>query len=244
MGAPLFAAVPGWTAWIGSTRCRREGKACEPVVAGLRAFAIGLRAHSADFFGPAHWTDWGPSNSRPPAFSHYFLYFLIGVGLGLSGLSTGLLAQNGVLAKHWAGWLLAMVVGYLIGVVVSFVPGMTGSSGNPFWLYVSLLNFVVNCAPRCFGFLALFTRFVTRRRTPVFDSLTANSYGIYIVHYVFVAAIQYALLTEPLPGWAKANVVIVGALATSCIVAMGLRRVPVTAKLVGGREQKPSSRHS
>ena len=72
------------------------------------------------------------------------------------------------------------------------------------------------------------------RRNPVFDSRTANSYGIYVVHYVFVAAVQYGLLTAPLPGWAKACVVIVGALAASWIVAMGLRRVPVTAKLVGG----------
>ena len=49
-----------------------------------------------------------------------------------------------------------------------------------------------------------------------------------------VAAIQYALLTAPLPAWAKAGVVILGALAASWIAVMALRRVPVTAKLVGG----------
>ncbi len=72
------------------------------------------------------------------------------------------------------------------------------------------------------------------RRNPVLDSLTANSYGIYVVHYAIVAALQYALLTAPLPGWAKASVVILGALAASWIAVTALRRVPLAAKLVGG----------
>ena len=48
-----------------------------------------------------------------------------------------------------------------------------------------------------------------------------------------VAAIQYALLTAPLPGWAKAGVVILGALAASSIVT-ALARVTLASKLVGG----------
>ena len=96
-----------------------------------------------------------------------------------------------------------------------------------------MLTFVVTCAVWCFGFLAVFTRFVTRRN-PAWDSLTADAYGIYVVHFAFVAAIQYALLTEPLPGWAKASAVMLGALAASWIVVMALRRVPLAAKLVGG----------
>ncbi len=52
--------------------------------------------------------------------------------------------------------------------------------------------------------------------------------------YALVAAIQYALLTAPLPGGAKASVVSLGALAASWTAGMALRRVPVAAKLVGG----------
>ncbi len=90
--------------------------------------------------------------------------------MGLNGLSAGLLARDGMLAKHRGRWLLTMIVGHLIGVAVLFGPGLSGSSGNQFWLYASLRTFVVNCALRCFGFLALFTHIVTRRN-PVFDGI-------------------------------------------------------------------------
>ena len=224
--AALIAAAPNATVWLGALVAAGKQK---PVSLVLRVCALSLLVYAplALIFGPDHWTDWGPVQFQTARILHYFLYFLVGVGLGANGLSRGLLATDGLLAKRWALWLVAMVVGWLIGAVVFF-----GLAGSPIRLYPFLLLFVVNCALRCFAFLALFTRFA-KRRNPVCDSLTANSYGIYLVHYVFVAAIQYALLTAPLPGSAKAGMVVAGALATSWLVAMGLRRLPVAAKLLG-----------
>ncbi len=99
----------------------------------------------------------GPVQFQTARVFHYFLYFLIGVSLNLNGLSTGLLAHDGKLAKNWAGWLIAMLVGFLVGMAVVLLPALAGASANHFWLYASLLAFVVNCALRCFAFLALFT---------------------------------------------------------------------------------------
>jgi hypothetical protein len=45
----------------------------------------------------------------------------------------------------------------------------------------------------CFAMLALVLRFAGKR-VPVLDTLERDAYGIYLVHYVFVVWLQYALL--------------------------------------------------
>lgn len=92
--------------------------------------------------------------------------------------------------------------------------------------------FVVLCAGATFGWLAVFTRFVTRAN-PVMDSLRRNAYGIYVMHYFFVVLLQYLLLSAALPGSEKALMVTVAALALSWTSAATLRRVPVASRLVG-----------
>ena len=57
-------------------------------------------------------------------------------------------------------------------------------------------------------------RFATRRRRGL-DSLSANAYGMYLVHYPFVVWMQYALLDVPLPAIVKAALVFAVAVALS-----------------------------
>src|SRR5450755_518783 len=58
----------------------------------------------------------------------------------------------------------------------------------------SALTLVVCCSTIGFAFIALFRRFATAQR-PVYDSLSASSYGMYLIHYPVVVWLQYALLT-------------------------------------------------
>jgi surface polysaccharide O-acyltransferase-like enzyme len=53
------------------------------------------------------------------------------------------------------------------------------------------------------------------------DSLSQNAYGIYLVHYVFVVWLQYALLDASLDAFGKVAIVFVAALALSWATSGG-----------------------
>jgi peptidoglycan/LPS O-acetylase OafA/YrhL len=69
-------------------------------------------------------------------------------------------------------------------------------------------------------------------RSRLFDSLAANSYAIYLLHYAFVSWLQYALLPASLPGVAKAAIVFLGALGLSWSTAAAIRRIPAVARVI------------
>jgi len=69
-------------------------------------------------------------------------------------------------------------------------------------------------------------------RVKIFDSLTANAYGMYLVHYAFVAWLQYTLLKTALPGVAKGLLVFAGAVALSWATTAALRRIPAVARVI------------
>ncbi|WP_363321036.1 acyltransferase family protein [Desulfobacula sp.] len=62
-----------------------------------------------------------------------------------------------------------------------------------------------------------FLRFA-KRRVRIFDSLSENSYGIYIVHYGFVTWLQYVLLGSNLAPQMKGIVVFAGTLILSWVL--------------------------
>jgi peptidoglycan/LPS O-acetylase OafA/YrhL len=90
----------------------------------------------------------------------------------------------------------------------------------------------VACA--CFGLAALFLRFA-RRRWAVADSLAEHAYAIYLVHYVFVVWLQYALLGIAIPAIAKGAIVFTSALMLSWGIAAGAGRLPWGVRLVRAR---------
>ena len=57
----------------------------------------------------------------------------------------------------------------------------------------------------------------------VLGSLSANAYGIYLVHYVFVLWLQYAVLGAGLNAFGKVGLVFTAALALSWITSGMLR---------------------
>ena len=65
------------------------------------------------------------------------------------------------------------------------------------------------------------------------DSLSANAYGLYLVHYNFVVWLQYALLGTALFAVIKAAIVFGGTLVLSWIAVLAVQRIPVGAQLIG-----------
>ena len=174
-------------------------------------------------FGPSDWAQRGPfafQLSRP---LHYAVYFLAGVAIGACGIERGLLAPDGPLVRSWRRWFVAapLLFGLWAGTTALTLPGPA-----PLGLQtLSDLAFALACFGSCFAVLAVAVRFA-RIRTPVLDSLKANAFGMYLIHYVFVVWLQYVLLPAELPALLKAAFVFSGALVLSWIVAAALRRIP------------------
>ena len=80
--------------------------------------------------------------------------------------------------------------------------------------------------------LALALRFATRR-TRILDSLSENAYGMYLVHYVFVVWLQYAMLGVAVPAIVKAAIVFAGTLMLSFTATAALRSIPLGSRLIG-----------
>jgi glucan biosynthesis protein C len=188
-------------------------------------------------FGPSDWAQGGPfafQLSRP---LHYAVYFLVGVAIGACGIERGLLALDGPLVRHWRGWLVAapLLFGLWAGTTALTLPGPA-----PLGLQlVSDLSFALACFGSCFAVLAVAVRFA-RVRSQVLDSLKANAYGMYLIHYPFVVWLQYALLSADVPAVAKGAVVFGGTLALSWSITAGLRRVPAIAQIIGADRSAPA----
>jgi surface polysaccharide O-acyltransferase-like enzyme len=105
----------------------------------------------------------------------------------------------------------------------------------PVWLQIIAdLGFVLCCASSCFCFAAIFLRFA-RGRSRMLDSLSRSAYDMYLVHYVFVVWLQYALLNAPLFALAKAAIVFGVTLILSWGTSTALRRVPIGTRLLGAK---------
>jgi glucans biosynthesis protein C len=79
-------------------------------------------------------------------------------------------------------------------------------------------------------------------RSRVLDSLSRNAYGIYLIHYVFVVWLQYALLNAPLFAFAKAAIVFGGTLVLSWATSAALRRLLLHSLQLGAKESLEQSK--
>jgi hypothetical protein len=174
-------------------------------------------------FGPLEWIGIGPFEAQANRVLFYLVYFLAGTAVGAYGLDRSVLRSDGPLSRRWWGWLPAGLISFIVLVVLVIV-GTTGPIING-------LAFTVSCAALVFGAIAIFLRFATRR-VALLDSLAANAYGIYIVHYVFVTWLQYGLLGTDLSAIAKAMLVFAGTLMLSWGLIAAIRRIPAVARVI------------
>jgi peptidoglycan/LPS O-acetylase OafA/YrhL len=228
--AALFAIAPRWGDAIGSLAKNAGAKPGRffwlVVLVTLLAYAP--LAHA---FGPASWTYVGFlqfQSSRPLL---YFVYFLLGAGIGARGVQSGLLAADGKLARRWPLWVGAMIAAFVLGLALLIAILTSKEPARQTLIEIGSLTFVLNCAASIFALLALFTRFA-QHAGAIWTSLAQNSYGIYLVHYAVVAWLQFTLLTAPLPAPAKALGVIVAAVLLSWLIASTLRRIGFVRRLV------------
>ena len=229
VAAALFLLFPKWGETLGGVTAGASRRPASFFGLLVAVSAIAYIPMELKFNGFA-WASWGPFVFQTSRIIHYFVYFMLGAGVGAFGIGRGLLASDGKLARRWILWAVAALVAFVaesaVGIA-SFSPHASPRS----WEVAADCGFVLSCAATSFAFLALFVRFA-KRRIKIWDSLTANAYGIYLVHYTFVSWLQYALLKAALPAIAKGSLVILGALALSWGTVAALRRIPAVARVI------------
>lgn len=228
IGAVLFIVVPQWGVKLGALTTRLARR---PVVffAALVAVTAAVYMPMAHFFTSLAWTSIGPFAFQTSRIVHYLVYFLTGVGVGAAGLDQGLLAPDGKLARAWPWWIGRALLLFAVATVA--LTAIVSLGRWPALATAADAGFVLSCAASCFAFLAIFLRFA-QTRSPICDSLAANSYAIYLFHYAFVSWLQYALLPASMPGVAKFLIVFLGALCLSWATSATLRRISVVARVI------------
>jgi len=226
----LYRLAPRWGAFLGrlsATAGLRPGRYFIALVT-ISALAY---VPMAAVFKPWQWSQFGPFAFQPGFTLDYVVFFFAGLGGGAHMLESGLLDPAGMLARRWAAWLGGALAGFLLWIIPTALI-MDGRASVPGLKIIADFGFVLASAASCFGLAAVFLRLATNRWS-VFDSLSENAYGIYLVHYVFVIWLQYILLGFPLFAIAKAAIVFSGTLILSWATTAAMCRVPIGARLVG-----------
>jgi peptidoglycan/LPS O-acetylase OafA/YrhL len=232
IAALLFVLAPGWGLKLARLT---SGAARRPVIFLAALIAVSAAAYIplAHRFTFRAWSSFGPFSFQTSRIVHYLVYFLVGAGTGAWGLNHGLLSPRGKLARGWALWLAAALVFFLGAIAIILIATASGSQSKASKALTVAMEagFVVSCAAFCFAFLALFLRFA-QSRSRVCDSLAANSYGIYLIHYAAVTWLQYALLPTAFPAIAKWLIVFPCALMLSWALTGSIRRIPSVARVI------------
>ena len=192
-------------------------------------------------FGPASWFQAGPFEFQLSRPLQYVLYFFAGAVIGACGIERGLFAPDGPLVCRWAGWLVAAVVLFFAwgGLTALAHPDPWADIGTgPLALrFAAASSYVLACFASCFFVFAAAIRFGGGQfggvKARLLDSLKSNAFGMYLVHYVFVVWLQFALLGLALPGFLKGTIVFAGTLALSWSTTAALRRIPAVANIIG-----------
>ena len=164
----------------------------------------------------------------------YAGYFFFGVGIGAADLRAGLLAENGELAARWKIWLgfaLAFYGAILFLVYVHHNWVTNFNAPPPSWRTGYGLAFALFSAAMAFAEPAFFLRFA-KIPMHLLDAMRPSAYGIFLVHYIFIIYLQYAVFAPALPAFVKFAIVFIGTLSLSWATTVALRKIPFVARMI------------
>jgi peptidoglycan/LPS O-acetylase OafA/YrhL len=187
-------------------------------------------------YGDAAWLEPGhfPLPIQTSRILLYFGYFLVGIGLGARDLESGLLAQNGELASRWKVWLgfAALFYGAILLLVYAHHHWVADFNSPPLsWRAAYGLAFALFSAAMAFAEPAVFLRFA-KAPLKLLDAIRPSAYGIFLVHYIFIIWLQYAIYDPPLPAFVKFAIVFAGTLSLSWGLVVLLRKIPFVARMI------------
>jgi surface polysaccharide O-acyltransferase-like enzyme len=187
-------------------------------------------------FGDGAWFEPGhyPFPIQSSRILLYPTYFLVGIGIGAVSLRTGLLAENGPIAKRWAVWLAFAVLFYgaILLLVYAHHNWLADFYSPALWWKVAYgIAFALFSAAMPFTILATSLR-LARSSLSLLDAMRPQAYGIFLLHYIFIIWLQYVMYGLALPAGVKAAGVFIGTLAGSWALTSLLRRIPLVARMI------------
>ena len=211
----------------GFVKDRMNAILCRPVTffGFLLGISISVYLPIVITSGPLRWIGIGPFNAQSGRILLYFVYFLTGTAIGAIGIDRSVFKTDGALAKRWWGWVAVGLTSFTVFIIMVVV--VTPMERT----ITSETAFVACCWAFVFGMTGFFLR-LGKRHVSIFNSLSENSYGIYIVHYVFVTWLQFLLLGSGLAPLMKGIVVFVGTLILSWVLVASIRHIPAVAKVI------------
>ncbi len=231
MAAGLYRFAPHWVEFLGrwsSSAGARPGR----YFVGLATAAALAYVPLALAFTPWSWAAHGPlaiQFSRPLI---YAVFYFAGLGVGAHGIERGLLAPDGMLARRWAVWLAGALASFVLWMGLTAL-AMNVTPSAPLGLQVAVdISYAVACAGGCFFVLAGCLRFAAIR-SRILNSLAENAFGMYLVHYLFVVWLQYALLGVAMFAVAKGMIVFSVTVLLSWTTVAVMRFAPLGSRLIG-----------
>ena len=138
------------------------------------------------------------------------------------------------MAKRWPVWSAFALVFYgaILLLVYAHHNWMADFNSPPLgWKIGYGLAFALFSGAMAFAEPAIFLRFA-RGNWAFMDALRPSAYGIFLVHYIIIIWLQYAVYDYALPAAIKAAVVLAGTLSISWALVLALRKIPFVARMI------------
>jgi surface polysaccharide O-acyltransferase-like enzyme len=235
IAALLWAAAPRVIEALGQLIYARRGRPMTAFVAFVM-FPIIVYLPMHLIFGDSSWLEPGhyPFPIQTSRILLYAGYFFTGVGMGAVSSRTGMLAENGALAKRWTVWLAFAFTFYgaILLLVYAHHNWLADFNSPPLWWRTAYgLAFAMFSAAMTFAVPAVFLRFA-RSSLWLLDAMRPSAYGIYLLHFIFLIWLQYVVYDPAFPAFVKFAIVFTGTLSMSWALTVLLRKIPVVARTI------------
>lgn len=182
----------------------------------------------ASAVGPGTWTGYGPFDFQLSRVLLYFGYFIIGALIGTTDFNQQLLSPTSGIVKNWWLWVLLALLAYTILSIVEQKEILanlvkTNQLGllSAWMIYFSI--YTASCTLSSIAFITTFRKLI-RVSSDWWNSLVANAYLIYLIHYAFLTWIQFLLQPYDISAFEKFVLAFISSLSLSWATSILLRR--------------------
>ncbi|MEA2920657.1 MAG: hypothetical protein QOF07_620 [Bradyrhizobium sp.] len=235
IAALLWVAVPRAIAALGQAIYAVRDRPLTAFAAFL-VFSIVVYLPMRLMFGDSSWLEPGhyPLVIQTSRILLYAGYFFAGVGVGAVSLRTGALAANGAVVKRWTVWVAFAIGSYAAILLMVYLHhnGSVDFNSPPLWWHTAYgLAFAMFSAAMTFTVPTVCLRF---ERSPLWslDAMRPSAYGIYLLHFIPLVWLQYAVYDPAFPAFVKFAIVFTGTLSISWALTALLRKNRVAAQMI------------
>jgi surface polysaccharide O-acyltransferase-like enzyme len=235
IAALIWSIAPGSIKALGRLIFSMRNRATLAFV-GFLIFSVLIYLPMRLVFGDASWLEPGgfPLPIQTSRILLYAGYFLTGVGVGATNLRTGVLAENGEVVKRWLVWaaFALLFYGAILVLVYAHHNWVADFNSPPWsWRIGYGLAFALFSAAMTFAEPSFFLRFADANWRWM-DALRPSAYGIFLIHYIFIIWLQYAVFDYSWSPFVKFALVFAGTLALSWATVVLLRKIPFVARMI------------